>query len=358
MLLGPFGGVRRSVSPRGRAEGGPTFPPGRSISCPFAAAATSRRGLIGEDDEDWGVRWSKTAGATHHAPGVRAAAPTATRSSCHRLDADHEPILYRGPSLHPSTLPPITRRQIHVASRSRPRPDPQRMELITRASGAGKLNYGSGTITCKLMGALFHKRRLDISTSRSRKPERQGLLTGASISSTPPCGRPLMRAPAAARQARQPPTPLSRSSPLADAAGLRISTCIVWLGWCAERQPKLIVERSTECAHPGPTQRAQTFQSSGLRGEQHAGGIRAFIRRNRRWSKSWRPRLKYDEYYEAHDSRYTRPCRGHQYDPPYRTGSPAAERACRQQKSWRLSEARPDQRISRARSWPQLMRSP
>jgi tripartite-type tricarboxylate transporter receptor subunit TctC len=172
-------------------------------------------------------------------------------------------------------------------------------ELIARAKAApGKLNYGSGTITSQLMGALFHKAAgLDIvHVPFKGTPETvQGLLTGsvdliyaATVVVGPLIASGQIRALA---KLDSRPTPYPELPTLADAADLRdFDDVSVWLGLVAPKgTPKVIIDKINRevvriLADPGVR---QTFDQSGnFAVSSTPAEFEVFIRREaNRWSK-------------------------------------------------------------------------
>jgi tripartite-type tricarboxylate transporter receptor subunit TctC len=172
-------------------------------------------------------------------------------------------------------------------------------ELMARAKAApGKLNYGSGTITSQLMGALFHKAAgLDIvHVPFKGTPETvHGLLTGsvdliyaATVVVGPLIASGEIRALA---KLDSRPTPFPELPTLADAADLReFDDVSVWLGLVAPRgTPKPIIDKINHevvriLADPGVR---QTFDRSGnFAVSSTPEEFEAFIRKEAsRWSK-------------------------------------------------------------------------
>jgi tripartite-type tricarboxylate transporter receptor subunit TctC len=172
-------------------------------------------------------------------------------------------------------------------------------ELMARAKAApGKLNYGSGTITSQLMGALFHKAAgLDIvHVPFKGTPETvQGLLTGsvdliyaATVVVGPLIASGQIRALA---KLDSRPTPYPELPTLADAAGLRdFDDMSVWLGLVAPRgTPKPIIDKiNREVVHIlADASVRRTFDQSGnFAVSSTPEEFAAFIRREaNRWSK-------------------------------------------------------------------------
>ena len=127
-------------------------------------------------------------------------------------------------------------------------------ELTARARAApGKLNYGAGTITARLMGHLFHRAAgIDIVYVPFKgTPETvNGLLTGsvdliyaANQIVTPLIASGAVRA--LAKLDRDAPPSMAEIPPLADAAGLPdLEDISVWLGLVAPRgTPKPIIDK-------------------------------------------------------------------------------------------------------------------
>jgi tripartite-type tricarboxylate transporter receptor subunit TctC len=172
-------------------------------------------------------------------------------------------------------------------------------ELIARAKAApGKLNYGSGTITSQLMGALFHKAAgLDIvHVPFKGTPETvQGLLTGsvdliyaATLVVGPLIANGQIRALA---KLDSRPMPYPDLPTLADAAELHdFDDVSVWLGLVAPKgTPKLIIDKiNREVARILADPRVrQTFDQSGnFAVSSTPEEFAAFIRKEaNRWSK-------------------------------------------------------------------------
>ena len=127
-------------------------------------------------------------------------------------------------------------------------------ELIARAkANPGKLNYGAGTITTQLMGALFHKAAgLDIVYVPFKgTPETvNGLLTGSVelIYAANQTVAPLIASGqirALGKLDRDAPPSMAAIPPLADAAGLpNLDDISVWLGLMAPKgTPQPIVAK-------------------------------------------------------------------------------------------------------------------
>ncbi len=127
-------------------------------------------------------------------------------------------------------------------------------ELIARAkANPGKLNYGAGTITTQLMGALFHKAAgLDIVYVPFKgTPETvNGLLTGTVelIYAANQTVAPLIesgRVRALGKLDRDAPPSMAAIPPLADAAGLtNLDDISVWLGLVAPKgTPQPIIDK-------------------------------------------------------------------------------------------------------------------
>jgi tripartite-type tricarboxylate transporter receptor subunit TctC len=127
-------------------------------------------------------------------------------------------------------------------------------DLTARARAApGKLNYGAGTITARLMGHLFHRAAgIDIVYVPFKgTPETvNGLLTGsveliyaANQIVTPLIASGAVRA--LAKLDRDAPPSMAEIPPLADAAGLPgLEDISVWLGLVAPRgTPKPIIDK-------------------------------------------------------------------------------------------------------------------
>jgi tripartite-type tricarboxylate transporter receptor subunit TctC len=160
-------------------------------------------------------------------------------------------------------------------------------ELMARAKAApGKLNYGSGTITAQLMGALFHKAAgLDIVhvPFKGTAETAQGLVTGsvdliyaATVVVGPMIESGQLRA-LAKLDSRH--TPYPELPTLAAAAALPdLDDVSVWLGLVPPKgTPKRIIDKiNREVVRiPGRSGRAAEVRSiRQFRGEQHAGGIR------------------------------------------------------------------------------------
>jgi tripartite-type tricarboxylate transporter receptor subunit TctC len=146
-------------------------------------------------------------------------------------------------------------------------------ELIARARAQpGKLNYGGGTITARLMGHLFHRAAgLDIVyvPFKGTPDTVNGLLTGsvdliyaANVIVAPVIESGAVRA--LARLAREAPPAMADIPPLADAAGLPdFEDISVWLGLVAPRGTpapiidKLSAEVARILADPALAQRAE-----------------------------------------------------------------------------------------------------
>jgi tripartite-type tricarboxylate transporter receptor subunit TctC len=127
-------------------------------------------------------------------------------------------------------------------------------ELIARAkANPGKLNYGAGTITTQLMGALFHKAAgLDIVYVPFKgTPETvNGLLTGSVelIYAANQTVAPLIasgQVRALGKLDRDAPPSMAAIPPLADAAGLSsLDDISVWLGLVAPKgTPQPIIDK-------------------------------------------------------------------------------------------------------------------
>jgi tripartite-type tricarboxylate transporter receptor subunit TctC len=172
-------------------------------------------------------------------------------------------------------------------------------ELMARAKAAtGKLNYGSGTITSQLMGALFHKAAgLDIVhvPFKGTAETVHGLLTGsvdliyaATVVVGPLIASGEIRALA---KLDSRPTPYPELPTLADSADLRnFDDVSVWLGLVAPRgTPKPIIDKINRevvriLADPGVR---RTFDQSGnFAVSSTPEEFEAFIRKEaNRWSK-------------------------------------------------------------------------
>ena len=172
-------------------------------------------------------------------------------------------------------------------------------ELMARAKAApGKVNYGSGTITSQLMGALFHKAAgLDIvHVPFKGTPETvHGLLTGsvdliyaATVVVGPLIASGQIRALA---KLDSRPTPYPALPTLAGAADLRdFDDVSVWLGLVAPRgTPKPIIDKiNREVVHiMADASVRRTFDQSGnFAVSSTPEEFEAFIRREaNRWSK-------------------------------------------------------------------------
>jgi tripartite-type tricarboxylate transporter receptor subunit TctC len=172
-------------------------------------------------------------------------------------------------------------------------------ELIGRAKASpGKLNYGSGTITSQLMGALFHKAAgLDIVhvPFKGTAETVQGLLTGsvdliygATVVVGPLIESGQIRALAKLDSRR---TPYPELPTLADAADLRdFDDVSVWLGLVAPKgTPKIIIDKINRevvriLADPGVRQKFD--QSGNFAVSSTPEEFAAFIRKEAdRWSK-------------------------------------------------------------------------
>ena len=127
-------------------------------------------------------------------------------------------------------------------------------DLIARAkANPGKLNYGAGTITTQLMGALFHKAAgLDIVYVPFKgTPETvNGLLTGSVelIYAANQTVAPLIASGQGARTRQARPrraASMAGIPPLADAAGLpNLDDISVWLGLVAPKgTPQAIIDK-------------------------------------------------------------------------------------------------------------------
>ena len=182
-------------------------------------------------------------------------------------------------------------------------------ELIARAKASpGKLNYGSGTITSQLMGALFHKAAgLDIVhvPFKGTAETMQGLLTGsvdliyaATVVVGPMIESGQIRALAKLDSRR---TPYPELPKLAEAAGLRdLDDVSVWLGLVAPKgTPKIIIDKIKRevvriLADPGVRQKFD--QSGNFAVSSTPEEFAAFIRKEAdRWSKALKDvDIKYD----------------------------------------------------------------
>src|SRR5450631_1601438 len=172
-------------------------------------------------------------------------------------------------------------------------------ELMARAKASpGKLNYGSGTITAQLMGALFHKAAgLDILhvPFKGTAETVQGLLTGsvdliyaATVVVGPMIESGQVRALAKLDSRR---TPYPELPTLAAAADLRdLDDVSVWLGLVAPKgTPKLLIDKINRevvriLADPGV--RRKFDQSGNFAVSSTPEEFEAFIRQEaNRWSK-------------------------------------------------------------------------
>jgi len=173
-------------------------------------------------------------------------------------------------------------------------------ELIARAKAQpGKLNYGGGTITARLMGHLFHRAAgLDIVyvPFKGTPDTVNGLLTGsvdliyaANVIVAPMIESGAVRA--IARLARAAPASMADIPPLADAAGLPgFEDISVWLGLLApHRTPapiiaKLNAEVTRILADPALKQKAERTGNYPVSSTPEE--FAAFMRREAdRWSK-------------------------------------------------------------------------
>jgi tripartite-type tricarboxylate transporter receptor subunit TctC len=171
-------------------------------------------------------------------------------------------------------------------------------ELIGRAEASpGKLNYGSGTITAQLMGALFHKAAgLDIVhvPFKGTAETVQGLLTGsvdliyaATVVVAPMIESGQIRALAKLDSRR---TPYPELPTLADAAGLHdLDDVSVWLGLVAPKgTPKSIIDtinREVVRILSDPGVRQKFDQSGNFAVSSTPEEFQAFIRKEAdRWS--------------------------------------------------------------------------
>jgi len=172
-------------------------------------------------------------------------------------------------------------------------------ELIGRAKASpGKLNYGSGTITSQLMGALFHKAAgLDIVhvPFKGTAETVQGLLTGsadliyaATVVVGPMIESGQIRALAKLDSRR---TPYPELPTLAGAADLRdFDDVSVWLGLVAPKgTPKVIIDkinREVVRILADPAVRQKFDQSGNFAVSSTPEEFEAFIRKEAdRWSK-------------------------------------------------------------------------
>jgi tripartite-type tricarboxylate transporter receptor subunit TctC len=172
-------------------------------------------------------------------------------------------------------------------------------ELIARAKASpGKLNYGSGTITAQLMGALFHKAAgLDILhvPFKGTAETVQGLLTGsvdliyaATVVVGPMIESGQIRALAKLDSRR---TPYPELPTLAAAADLPdLDDVSVWLGLVAPKgTPKPIIDkinREVVRILADPSVRQKFDQSGNFAVSSTPEEFAAFIRKEaNRWSK-------------------------------------------------------------------------
>ncbi len=151
----------------------------------------------------------------------------------------------------PITLTAKTVSVLAVAGAGGPR---TAKELIARAKAQpGKLNYGAGTITARLMGHLFHKAAgIDILyvPFKGTPATVNGLLTGSVelIYAANQIVAPLIangQVRALAKLDRDAPPSMAGIPPLADAAGLPdLDDISVWLGLVAPKgTPKPIIDK-------------------------------------------------------------------------------------------------------------------
>jgi tripartite-type tricarboxylate transporter receptor subunit TctC len=173
-------------------------------------------------------------------------------------------------------------------------------DLIARAKAQpGKLNYGGGTITARLMGHLFHRAAgLDIVyvPFKGTPDTLNGLLTGSVelIYAAYPIVAPVVAngaVHALARLDRDAPPSMATIPPLAEAAGIAdLDDISVWLGLVAPSgTPKPIIEKiHAEIARifSDPVLRERLEQSGSYPVTSTPEEFAAFIRKEaQRWSR-------------------------------------------------------------------------
>ncbi|MGA7486197.1 MAG: tripartite tricarboxylate transporter substrate-binding protein [Xanthobacteraceae bacterium] len=173
-------------------------------------------------------------------------------------------------------------------------------ELIDRAKAQpGKLNYGAGTITARLMGLLFHKAAgIDVLyvPFKGTPATVNGLLTGSVelIYAANQIVAPLIangQVRALAKLDRDAPPSMAGIPPLADAAGLPdLDDISVWLGLVAPKgTPKPIVDKiqaEVVRALTDPAVKAKSEQTGNYPVTSTPEQFAAFMRKEAaRWGK-------------------------------------------------------------------------